>query len=461
MARVGVWQSSGAVILLGLVAATFVSLRRRKRRPPDESAARHARTAAIHQLLPFVRLQDAAECRAEEAHDEEEVLLEQLSRNRAFLGDLGQDCVESAFVVVLGVGGAGSHAAQLLGRTGVGRLRLVDFGRVVQSSLQTHAVATWADIGALKVEVTRRALQQVVPRARVEAMAVRVDERSVEACLAPDADCVLLCLPEVETLAVALAACLRLRIPAIPILPSPAASLGAAGSVARQRVSLLHDVCSSIEARQLVARLRVLLHAQQEVSTPTAYPEPLPAAAQTVIHSAMADAAADLGAAGDSCRTEDGASHALRGPVLAGLAHTAASACLSLLAGYPLLPTPGIVSRNGREDLYRALQRRERDVFGSTGPLAVWPEDLEFLMSDVWGRRCALTGAFAGGEKPLVFTRWDRNATATTGNLVLLTKAAAEEHDQTTELNQLYGDARAAAIRHALRDAHSVSQRWR
>ena len=36
-----------------------------------------------------------------------------------------------------------------------------------------------------------------------------------------------------------------------------------------------------------------------------------------------------------------------------------------------------------------AFNIRERDVFGASVAPALWPEDIEFLMADVWGRRCA------------------------------------------------------------------------
>lgn len=38
--------------------------------------------------------------------------------------------IADAFVVVVGLGGVGSHAAHLLLRSGVGRLRLIDFDQV-------------------------------------------------------------------------------------------------------------------------------------------------------------------------------------------------------------------------------------------------------------------------------------------------------------------------------------------
>jgi tRNA A37 threonylcarbamoyladenosine dehydratase len=51
-------------------------------------------------------------------------------RNIQFFGIESQKKVTESFVVVIGLGGVGSHAASMLLRSGVGRLLLVDFDQV-------------------------------------------------------------------------------------------------------------------------------------------------------------------------------------------------------------------------------------------------------------------------------------------------------------------------------------------
>lgn len=53
-----------------------------------------------------------------------------LCRNIQFFGEEGQLKVHCSFVVVVGLGGVGSHAAAMLLRCGVGKLRLIDFDQV-------------------------------------------------------------------------------------------------------------------------------------------------------------------------------------------------------------------------------------------------------------------------------------------------------------------------------------------
>ena len=73
-----------------------------------------------------------------------------------------------ALVVVVGIGGVGSHCAHLLARAGVRRLRLIDFDRVSLSSLNRNAFCTRRDVGISKVEAAARHLRRIAPGCLVD-----------------------------------------------------------------------------------------------------------------------------------------------------------------------------------------------------------------------------------------------------------------------------------------------------
>ncbi|THH08872.1 hypothetical protein EW146_g8853 [Bondarzewia mesenterica] len=100
---------------------------------------------------------------------DEELVREQLARNYAFFGDEGMKKVRAGSVVVVGCGGVGSWAAVMLARTGVSKIRLVDFDYVTLSSLNRHATATLADVGTPKVHCVARTLRQVARFVEVDA----------------------------------------------------------------------------------------------------------------------------------------------------------------------------------------------------------------------------------------------------------------------------------------------------
>jgi tRNA threonylcarbamoyladenosine dehydratase len=92
-----------------------------------------------------------------------DLILEQLARNRVFLTDDGLKKLRTAFFIVVGCGGVGSHCVSALARSGASTIRLIDFDQVSLSSLNRHAVATLADVGTPKVHCLRRRLQAVTP----------------------------------------------------------------------------------------------------------------------------------------------------------------------------------------------------------------------------------------------------------------------------------------------------------
>lgn len=77
--------------------------------------------------------------------------------------------LRDAFVVVVGLGGVGSHVALSLIRSGVGHIRLIDFDQVSLSSLNRHAVATLEDVGRPKVVVCQEHFRGIAPWVKIQA----------------------------------------------------------------------------------------------------------------------------------------------------------------------------------------------------------------------------------------------------------------------------------------------------
>lgn len=101
--------------------------------------------------------------RAQNGDFDEELILEQLARNQVFLTAEGLEKLRDSFVIVVGCGGVGSHCTASLARSGVSKLRLIDFDQVTLSSLNRHAVATLADVGTSKVHCLQRRLMAIAP----------------------------------------------------------------------------------------------------------------------------------------------------------------------------------------------------------------------------------------------------------------------------------------------------------
>lgn len=90
------------------------------------------------------------------------------------VGAAGQGRLRDATVLVIGAGGLGSAVLQYLCAAGVGRLIIVDHDRVEESNLHRQPIYRMSDVGALKAEAARAALQAANPQVQIEAVGERL-----------------------------------------------------------------------------------------------------------------------------------------------------------------------------------------------------------------------------------------------------------------------------------------------
>ncbi len=109
-------------------------------------------------------------------------------RTVLFYGEEAFARIRAARVTVIGLGGVGGHAAVNLARSGLGHLRVVDFDRVTESSLNRSPFSGPADLGEPKAEVLRAHLAGVCPECEVEAVEIFCEESTMPQLAPPTAD---------------------------------------------------------------------------------------------------------------------------------------------------------------------------------------------------------------------------------------------------------------------------------
>ena len=92
------------------------------------------------------------------------------------IGGAGQQRLRAARVLVVGAGGLGSPAIQYLAAAGVGRLRVADDDAVSLSNLQRQVLHGTGDVGRLKVESARAAVERLNPHVLFEPVAELPDD---------------------------------------------------------------------------------------------------------------------------------------------------------------------------------------------------------------------------------------------------------------------------------------------
>ena len=84
--------------------------------------------------------------------------------------------IRAAHVVVAGIGGVGSWAAEALARSGVGRLTLIDLDHVAESNINRQVHALESTVGQAKVTAMRERIAGIHPQCEVICIEEFVDQ---------------------------------------------------------------------------------------------------------------------------------------------------------------------------------------------------------------------------------------------------------------------------------------------
>lgn len=101
-------------------------------------------------------------------------------REQTLLGRAAMERLARAHVMVVGIGGVGSYAAEGLARAGVGALTLVDSDTVGVTNLNRQLCALHSTLGRNKAEVMAERIRDISPDCRVTALAAHYDEAHKE-----------------------------------------------------------------------------------------------------------------------------------------------------------------------------------------------------------------------------------------------------------------------------------------
>ncbi len=150
-------------------------------------------------------------------------------RMARLVGDPGMERLMNAFVVVVGLGGVGSFAAESLARSGVGRLRVVDFDLVCVTNTNRQLHALKGNIGKPKSKLIAERLALINPQAEIDPHAIPYEEGSSELLLGDRPDFVVDATDQFTAKCHLIATCKRRGIPLVT-------SMGAAGKMDPTRI---------------------------------------------------------------------------------------------------------------------------------------------------------------------------------------------------------------------------------
>ena len=113
------------------------------------------------------------------------------TRTSLIIGDEGVDKLKNCNVIVFGVGGVGSFAAEAIARAGVGNLTIVDFDDVDITNINRQLPALHSTVGRYKVEVMKERILDINPDINIKAIREVYNKDTSESILSEHYDYVV------------------------------------------------------------------------------------------------------------------------------------------------------------------------------------------------------------------------------------------------------------------------------
>ncbi|MGI6037164.1 MAG: tRNA threonylcarbamoyladenosine dehydratase [Limnochordia bacterium] len=137
------------------------------------------------------------------------------SRTELLIGSAGLAKLKRARVLVCGIGGVGSYAAEALVRAGVGHLVLIDYDTIDVSNLNRQIHALNSTVGKEKIQVMAQRLKDINPHLELELHPVFLTPENVSMYLDGELDYVVDAIDNVAAKVALLASAYRRGIPII------------------------------------------------------------------------------------------------------------------------------------------------------------------------------------------------------------------------------------------------------
>lgn len=135
------------------------------------------------------------------------VLHRRFDRMGRLVGDEGMEKLFRSHVMVIGLGGVGSWAAESLARSGVGRLTLVDFDEVCITNANRQMHALQGMVGQKKALVMSERMKKINPQAEILGIPLFYNQETSESILSHKPDVILDCIDNLTAKAHLLSTC--------------------------------------------------------------------------------------------------------------------------------------------------------------------------------------------------------------------------------------------------------------
>ncbi|EGV59993.1 hypothetical protein CANTEDRAFT_116018 [Yamadazyma tenuis ATCC 10573] len=352
----------------------------------------------------------------------EELIAEQLARNYAFLGEEGMDKFRKQNIVVVGAGGVGSWAATMLVRSGVGKIRIIDFDQVTLSSLNRHAVANLKDVGIPKVQCLKNHLEQIAPWVQIDVKNQLWNKESAgDLIFGGDfkPTYIVDCIDNIDTKVDLLAFCHENKLPVV-------SSGGAACKSDPSRINI-GDI-SKTEEDPLTRSVRIRLKKRGIITNiPTVFsaekPDPRKAQLLPLSPEEIAKGKVDELAALQRFRVRI---LPVLGTIPGMYGLTIATYIITSVAGYPLEPIEGKNRYKIYDSIFQSLAGQQSRIGQLDQRVPISMTDVSYILEEIFHGKSPISNY----STKLTLSRWDPTKELSLQNIVVMTKQEQSDHEK-------------------------------
>lgn len=176
--------------------------------------------------------------------------LHRFSRTELLIGKEGLTALAKCHVMICGIGGVGSYAAEALGRAGVGKITLVDFDDICLTNINRQIHALSSSVGLSKVDAMAVRLRDINPAAEIVPLKEFFSKENAERLLESTPDYVLDAIDHFTAKAALITTCRQKNIPVI-------SSMGAANKLDPTKIEVA-DISASKNCRMARSMRKIL-----------------------------------------------------------------------------------------------------------------------------------------------------------------------------------------------------------
>lgn len=353
----------------------------------------------------------------------EELIQEQLARNYAFLGEEGVNKFRNQNIIVVGAGGVGSWAATMLVRSGVGKIRIIDFDQVTLSSLNRHAVANLKDVGTPKVECLKTHLQQIAPWVKIDVKTQLWNKQSSEELMFGgdfNPTYIVDCIDNIDTKVDLLAFCYEHKLPVV-------SSGGAACKSDPSRINI-GDI-SKTEEDPLTRSVRIRLKKKGIITNiPTVFsaekPDPRKAQMLPVSPEEIAKGKVEELATLQRFRVRI---LPVLGTMPGMYGLSIATYIITSVAGYPIEPIEGKNRYKIYDGIFQSLAGQQTRIGKLDQRVPIALKDVSYILEEIFHGKSPISNY----STKLTLSRWDPTKELSLQNIVIMTKEEQANHEKT------------------------------